>query len=172
MLPLKYTLKTTAKTTQNIIYENHKIHGLTAACSRFSILLRASAATQLAYAGSTATSAQERYEQRTAFWLYGYARMLFITGRRLRRLVWLALATSSAGKRARACGAGRGLAFSLTATAQTRTRETAEASNEIIPRGGAKARVFAVKPSPFLMFFVGFGEKIGGHGGLLGRLLA
>ena len=70
-----------------------------------------------------------------------------------------------------AAGAGRGLAFSLTATAQTRTRETAEASNEIIPRGGASARVFEVKPSPFFDIFVGFGEKIGGHGGLLGRLL-
>lgn len=100
-----------------------------------------------------------------------YARMLFIMGRRLRRLVWLALATSSAGKRARACGAGRGLAFSLTATAQTRTRETAEASNEIIPRGGVSARVFEAKPSPFLIFLRWFGEKIGGRGGLLGRLL-
>ena len=51
-----------------------------------------------------------------------------------------------------AAGAGRGLAFSLTATAQTRTRETAEASNEVIPRGGASARVLEAKPSPFLMF--------------------
>ena len=51
-----------------------------------------------------------------------------------------------------AAGVGRGLAFSLTATAQTRTRKTAGANNEIIPRGGASARVFEVKPSPFLMF--------------------
>nr|DAR97803.1 MAG TPA: hypothetical protein [Caudoviricetes sp.] len=70
MLPLKYTLKTTAKTTQNIIYEKLKFQRLKAACSRFSILLRASAAAA-SYAGSTATSAQERYEQRTAFGLYG-----------------------------------------------------------------------------------------------------
>ena len=51
-----------------------------------------------------------------------------------------------------AAGVGRGLAFFLTATAQTRTRKTAGANNEIIPRGGASARVLEAKPSPFLMF--------------------
>ncbi len=40
-----------------------------------------------------------------------------------------------------------------------RTRETAGANNEIIPRGGARARVFEVKPSPFFDIFVGFGKK-------------
>jgi hypothetical protein len=54
---------------------------------------------------------------------------------------------------------GCGLAFSLTATAQTRTRKTAETNNEIFCRGGASARVFEAKPSPFFDIFVGFGEK-------------
>lgn len=45
-----------------------------------------------------------------------------------------------------------------------RTRETAGANNEIIPRGGARARVFEVKPSPFFDIFVGLGEKAGEHG--------
>ena len=66
-------------------------------------------------------------------------------------------------------GARFGIFF--TATAQTRTRETAEASNEIIPRGGASVRVLEAKPSPFLIFLRWFGEKIGGRGGLLGRPL-
>ena len=67
---------------------------------------------------------------------------------------------------------GRGAVWHFfTATAQTRTRETAEADNEIIPRGGASVRVLEAKPSPFFDIFVGFGEKIGGHGGLLGRFL-
>lgn len=56
---------------------------------------------------------------------------------------------------------GRGLAFSLTAAAQTRTRRTAKANNEIIPRGGASARVLGAKPSPFFDIFVGFGKKVG-----------
>lgn len=76
--------------------------------------------------------------------------------RRRSREFEAAQAASDAGARARA---GRGLAFSLTATAQTRTRETAEASNEIIPRGGASARVLETKPSPFLMFFAELARK-------------
>ena len=56
------------------------------------------------------------------------------------------------------------MAFSLTATAQTQTRETAGANNEIIRRGGARARVFEAKPSPFFDIFLGFGEKAGEGG--------
>ena len=60
--------------------------------------------------------------------------------------------------------AERGLAIFLRAAAQMRTRETAGANNEIIPRGGARARVFELKPSPFFDIFVGFGEKAGEGG--------
>ena len=49
----------------------------------------------------------------------------------------------------------------LRATAQTRTRKTAETNNEIFCRGGASARVFEAKPSPFFDIFVGFGKKGG-----------
>lgn len=42
-----------------------------------------------------------------------------------------------------------------------RTRKTAEANNEIIRRGGARARVFEAKPSPFFDTFVGFSKKVG-----------
>ena len=70
-------------------------------------------------------------------------------------------------------GGGRGAVWLfLRAAAQTQTRRTAKANNEVIPRGGASAWVLKAKPSPFLIFLRWFGEKIGGHGGLLGRFLA
>lgn len=54
---------------------------------------------------------------------------------------------------------GGGLAFSLTAQTQTRTHKTAGANNEVIPRGGASARVLEAKPSPFLIFLRRFAKK-------------
>ena len=75
------------------------------------------------------------------------------------------------GQKSASVWGGARLAFSLTATAQTRTHKTAGANNEIIPRGGASARVLGAKPSPFFDIFAAVCEKIGGHGGLLGRLL-
>ena len=52
----------------------------------------------------------------------------------------------------RMAAGGARLGYFLRAAAQMRTRETAGANNEIIPRGGASARVLETKPSPFLMF--------------------
>lgn len=57
--------------------------------------------------------------------------------------------------------AGRGLAFLLRRRRKYERAKQPEQNNEIIPRGGARARVFEVKPSPFFDIFVGFGEKAG-----------
>ena len=171
MLPLKYTLKTTAKTTQNIIYENHKIQGLWSLARGLAFFARKCGRSYL-MRGLRRLARKSDTSSETGLWVIWRMRGCCLLrdgaygdsyGSLLRR-------ARLAKERERV---GRGAVWHFfTATAQTRTRETAEASNEIIPRGGASARVFAVKPSPFFDIFAAVCEKIGGRGGLLGRLLA